>query len=303
MKFASAPARPLIALGVGLAMGATVLGAPTATAAAPPQGAYWHTRVLGTSTHPWRFGTTSDPYSLVQREILESWSLANGRTWTGMRELGTLPKSAADKKAWQRDGSPAKWSQSIDGKTVKLSAKPANGHLAPALPERNEFQLDEQWLTYDEVQRLPADPSRLKDWLTKAAQVSRTPESSMASWLTGTLSGLLHSIPAPQEVRTAAYQALLALPGVRADGNAKDNLGRPGAAVVIHYSIGTGKNVNSVKQRLIVDTARMVLLSQDQTITQRPSAFGGKTPRPETYNKTLIEVGWTNSQPTVPALP
>jgi len=298
MKFANASARSLIALGVGLAMGATVLGAPAATAAVPPQGAYWHTRTLSTSSHPWRFGTTSDPYTLVQREISESWSAPSGRRWNGWRELGTLPKSAADKKAWRRDGSPSTWSRSIDGKRVKLSAEPADGHVGLALPDRPQFMLDDQWLTYDEVQRLPADPSRLKDWLTKAAQVGRVSDSAMAGWLTGTLTQLLHDLPVPQEVRTAAYQALLTLPGVRADGDAKDDLGRTGAVVVIHHAYGTGKKTHSDKRRLIVDTARMVLLSKDQTITD-----GGKASRTQTDHKTMVEVGWTSSQPTVPALP
>ncbi|WP_327588314.1 hypothetical protein OHA25_15785 [Nonomuraea sp. NBC_00507] len=295
MRFATGPARRLIALGVGLAVGATVLSAPAA--AAPPEGAYWHTRALMTSTHPWRFGTKSDQYSLVQQRISESWSAPDGRKWFGYRELGTQPATAADKKAWQRDGSPSKWSESIDGKTVKLSTEPSKGRMVP-VRERNQFLLAGQWLTYDEVQRLPADPNRLKDWLTKAGQVSRLQDISIPGWLTSTLPQLLHALPAPKEVRAAAYQALLTMPGVRADGNAKDNLGRSGAAVVIDRSNGTGEKATSVQLRLIVDTGRMVLLSQDQTVTLNGKAFAQKS-----FNETLVEVGWTNSQPAVPALP
>lgn len=297
MKVGTAPARSLIALGVGLAVGATVLCGPAAAAAAPPEGAYWHTRSLTTSTHPWRFGTKPDPYSLVEQQIMETWSAPDGRNWFGHRELGTLPKSAADKKAWQRDGSPSKWSESIDGKTVKLSTQPSKGRLVP-VRDQNWFLLAGQRLTYDEVQRLPADPNRLKDWLTKAGQVSRVPASSIGGWLTETLPQILHSLPAPKEVRAAAYQALLTVPGVRADGNAKDNLGRSGAAVLIDRTGEKEKNTDSVKKRLIVDTGRMVLLSQDQTVTVSGKALVSKN-----YNETLIEVGWTNSQPAVPALP
>ncbi|MEU3167307.1 hypothetical protein [Streptosporangium sp. NPDC006930] len=296
MTFATARGRRLINLGVALAMGATVLGAPPAAAAAPPEGAYWHTRGLSTSTHPWRFGTKADPYSLTQREISETWSAPDGREWFGYRELGALPKSAADKKAWQRDGSPSTWSESIDGKTVKLSVEPSKGHVGPARKERNQLFFAGQWLTYDEVQRLPADVSRLKDWITRAGVVSR--ETSTAGWLRGNLIELLHALPAPKEVRVAAYQALLTLPGVRADGNAKDDLGRPGTAVVIVSSSGTGKKAYSSTERLIVDTGRMVLLSEDQTGT-----IGGKVDAGLSHRKTMIEVGWTNSPPVVPALP
>ncbi|MDP9848272.1 hypothetical protein [Streptosporangium lutulentum] len=294
MAFATTPTRRLITLGVALAVGATVLGAPAATAATPSEGAYWHTRELTTSIHPWRFGTDSAPYSLVQQEIVEGWDVPDGRSWFGYRELGSLPKSAADKKAWQRDGSPSTWDESIDGKTVKLSTKPSKGIVTPG--RKQPFLLMEQRLTYDEVQRLPADPSRLKDWLTKAAQASR--EVDLVGSLTYTLTQLLYDLPAPKEVRAAAYQALLTLPGVRADGNAKDNLGRSGAAVVIERSSGTGKEAHSVKERLIVDTGRMVLLSHNQTGT-----VGGKASAQLFHDKTLIEVGWTDSRPAVPALP
>ncbi|WP_188196147.1 hypothetical protein [Nonomuraea sp. SYSU D8015] len=79
---------------------------------------------------------------------------------------------------------------------------------------------------------------------------------------------------------------------------AGDDLSRSGAAVVIDRSSGTGKTATSAKLRLIVDTGRMVLLSQDQTVTVNDKALAQKS-----YSKTLVEVGWTNSQPAVPALP
>ncbi|MED7926851.1 hypothetical protein SMD20_21525 [Nonomuraea sp. LP-02] len=296
MKLATAPIRPLISLGVGLAMGATALmGAPGAAAAAPPEGAYWHTRSLMTLTHPWRFGSRSDPYALVQRRVSESWQAPDGRAWFGFRELGTLPKSAADRKAWQRDGSPSKWSESIDGKTVKLSATPAKGSIGP-VRDQNQFFLAGQNLTYDEVQRLPADPGILKDWLRRAGQVGRVPSASLDGWVVGTLPELLHALPVTKEVRTAAYQALLTMPGVRADGVAKDTLGRSGAAVLVDRTFKGGKS--SARTRLIVDTGRMVLLSRDQKALNDGKQVPGKD-----ASETLVEVGWTNTPPAVPALP
>lgn len=292
MKFATTPARrSLIALSVGLA---AFLGTPAAAVAAPPEGAYWHTRALTLTTHPWRFGTKSDPYSLVEQRVDETWTAPDGRTWSGYRELATLPKSAADRKAWQRDGSPAKWSESIDGKTVKLFTHPYHGHVAQ-VRNQTSFQLAGQWLTYDEVQRLPADPNRLKDWLTRAGQVSRIPEQAIGRWLTSTLPEILYTIPAPKEVRAAAYQALLTMPGVHAEGNATDTLGRSGAAVLIRESGGGDETLETM--RLVVDTGRMVLLSESQTMTLNGKLFVPKS------DKTLIEVGWTNSPPTAPALP
>ncbi|MCP2362912.1 hypothetical protein HD597_009932 [Nonomuraea thailandensis] len=290
------PVNKLITLGAGLAVAATALGAPPAAAAAPPEGAYWHTRAVTTIAHPWRFGTKSDPYELLQRRVSELWSAPDGKQWYGFRELGAQPATEADKKAWQRDGSPAKWSRSIDGKVVKLSAEPSRGHVSPVRTERDQFQFAGQWLTYDEVQRLPADPDRLKDWVTKAGQVFGITAESMTHWLSSSLPQLLHALPAPKEVRAGAYQALLTLPGVRAGGDAKDTLGRAGAAVVIESSSGTGKKASTVKQTLIVDTGRMVLLSQGRAVAVGGKAFGAKS-----YNEILVEVGWTNARPAVPA--
>ncbi|MEU6798332.1 hypothetical protein ABZ907_42105 [Nonomuraea wenchangensis] len=297
MKLATAPIRPLVSLGVGLAMGATaLLGAPGAAAAAPPEGAYWHTRSLMTLTHPWRFGSRSDSYALVQRRVSETWQAPDGKTWFGYRELGTLPKSAADRKAWQRDGSPSTWDESIDGKTVKLSATPAKGSVGP-VRDQNQFFLAGQNLTYDEVQRLPADPGTLKDWLRRAGQVGRVPGDALDGWVAGSLPSLLHSLPVTKEVRAAAYQALLTMPDVRADGVAKDTLGRSGAVVLIERK-GGGKSKSSSRTRLIVDTGRMVLLSREQKALDDGKQVPGKD-----SHETLVEVGWTNTPPAVPALP
>ncbi|MGA5757453.1 hypothetical protein [Nonomuraea bangladeshensis] len=296
MKLTTAPIRPLVSLGVGLAMGATaLLGAPGAAAAAPPEGAYWHSRSLTTLTHPWRFGSKSDSYALVQRRVSETWQAPDGKTWYGYRELGALPKSAADRKAWQRDGSPSKWSESIDGKTVKLSATPARGSMGP-VRDQDYFFLGGQHLTYDEVQRLPADPATLKDWLRRAGQVSRVPDYALDGWVAGTLPYLLHSLPATKEVRAAAYQALLTMPGVRADGVAKDTLGRSGTVVLIDRT--DKKTKSSARTRLIVDTGTMLLLSREQK-----ALLDGKQVPGKDYTETLVEVGWTDTPPAIPALP
>ncbi|MGW2146520.1 hypothetical protein ACWCOT_19600 [Nonomuraea bangladeshensis] len=298
MKLATAPIRPLVSLGVGLAMGATaLLGAPGAAAAAPPEGAYWHSRSLTTLTHPWRFGSKSDSYALVQRRVSETWQAPDGKTWYGYRELGALPKSAADRKAWQRDGSPSKWSESIDGKTVKLSATPAKGSMNP-VRDQDYFFLGGQHLTYDEVQRLPADPAALKGWLRRAGQVSRVPDYALDGWVAGTLPYLLHSLPVTKEVRAAVYQALLAMPGVRADGVAKDPLGRSGAVVLIERKGEGKKSKGTSRTRLIVDTGTMLLLSREQKALNDGKQVPGKE-----YTETLVKVGWTNDPPAVPALP
>ncbi|MET8868803.1 hypothetical protein ABZW11_38250 [Nonomuraea sp. NPDC004580] len=278
------------AVAAGLALGAGIMTA--STAAVSPEGAYWHTRVIHASEHPWQFGTKADPYRLTERQIIEDWATRDGRFWTGSRELGARPISAADEQAWQRDGSPGKWSESIDGKTVKLSTQPANGHVTPNRSS-TQFFLAGQRLTYEEVQRLPADAERLKDWLRQAGRVHRVPENGLDSWVTSALPLLLHDLPAPKEVRTAAYETLLTMPGVRAAGQATDALGRTGSAVVY---IRQGDK-NATTQRFIVDTERMMLLSYGYATDNPDRQPAG---RDET---TVVEAGWTDAPPAVPALP
>ncbi|MFC7590844.1 hypothetical protein ACFQYP_49560 [Nonomuraea antimicrobica] len=175
MKFTTTSVRPLLAVGAGLAVaGAALLPslpshaqAPTRSttaSSAPPQGAYWHTRTLLKRTSPRQLGRGANRYWVVEQHLLEGWTTPEGKSWYGSRQPGAYPKSAADRAAWRRDGSPAQWSRTADGQVVKLSTKPTRGHVTPGVGQ-TPFMLGGQKLTYDEVQRLPADPDGLKSWL------------------------------------------------------------------------------------------------------------------------------------------
>ncbi|MEV0145428.1 MULTISPECIES: hypothetical protein [unclassified Nonomuraea] len=308
MKFASAPVRPLIALGAGLAAvgAAALLGLPslakapemrfTAATSAPPGGTYWHTKVLWKETHPRQLGSGKNRYWVVEQLLAEEWSTPDGRSWLGSRNPGTYPKGAADRKAWRRDGSPARWTRAADGQTVSLSTQPDKGHVSPVRGD-NTFSLAGQKLTYDEVQRLPANPDRLKSWLAGAARVSREMNVDMS--VTEALPELLYLLPAPKEVRAAAYQALLTMPSVKSGGKATDGVGRAGAALSIAYP-ATGEKGKAMGLRvdLIVDTGTMLMLSKGQTTLLDDKPFLDKT-----STETVLEAGWTDAGPAVPTLP
>ncbi|SPL88159.1 unnamed protein product [[Actinomadura] parvosata subsp. kistnae] len=302
MKLATAPGRRLIVAGTCLAVAAAALPALPGLAESPvtrlaaastPQGTYWHTRVLSRRDNFRQVGSRANPYWVVQQRLIEQWHTTDGRGWTGYREAGAYPKSAKDRQAWQRDGSPAKWTRDVVGQTVVLSTRPTRGHVTPIRGQNTQFFLLGQYLTYEEVQRLPADPAALKAWLTKAAQVRAGRDTD--SFIAGLLPDLLYRLPAPKQVRAAAYQVLLTLPGVHAEGAARDDLGRNGTALSIDQRQATGPKdeQGKITRRLIVDTAGMVLLSDAQ-----------KAERPGVDNTDLVlHAGWTNAAPAVPALP
>ncbi|MGW4411067.1 hypothetical protein ACWEJ6_44025 [Nonomuraea sp. NPDC004702] len=312
MKLATARVRPLIAVGTGLAaVGvAALLGLPSvaeasqtqlaAAASAPAEGAYWHTRVLTQRTGPRQMGGGANRYWVVEQALTEEWTAPDGKAWLGYRNAGAYPKSAADRKAWRRDGSPSKWTRTADGQVVKLSTEPDKGHVGPVRSKNDKFFLAGQWLTYDEVQRLPADPAGLKSWLSEAARVSRVKQDDVDQFVTGALPEMLHQLPAPKNVRAAAYQVLQTMPAVRSQGQSKDGMGRAGAALSIDHPKVVQKNGLTIKEQtgLIVDTGTMLLLSKTRT-----TAISGKLSLNEATTDTMIETGWTDNPPAVPALP
>ncbi|MFC7590845.1 hypothetical protein ACFQYP_49565 [Nonomuraea antimicrobica] len=131
----------------------------------------------------------------------------------------------------------------------------------------------------------------------------------MDSSVTESLRDLFHRLPAPKEVRAAAYQALLTRPNVRSLGTVKDDAGRTGTAVRIDRPQATGdsaakekgvrpKDDHKVWNVLIIDTGTMLLLSESGTVTIDGKEFPNKT-----YTNLLLQVGWTDAAPAVPALP
>ena len=316
MRFAASPIRPLIAVGVGVGVGVGLiavgvialsgppstpdprLAATTGAVTAPPEGAYWHIRKLSKAPHDLQLGNGSNRYRVEKRGISESWTSTDGRTWSGSRTLGTRPKSAADERAWRRDGSPATWSRTAKGIPVSLSTKPGKGNLVP-MKDPATFRVAGQQLSYEELQRLPADPAGLKNWIEKAARASQADpsEESVNAHVTGTLTTLLHEVPVPKRIRVAAYQALPTVPGVRALGKTEDSQGRTGQGFSINHGESQKNDSIAAWDEVIVNTDTMLLLANSLKVS-----LNGKPFQP-IWTETMLQIGWTDDEPSVPALP
>ncbi|MGV9771610.1 hypothetical protein [Streptosporangium sp. NPDC003464] len=310
----------MTATGIGLAVvGAIALSSPQPVPAlrpaaasqavtAPAEGAYWHTRTLWKGTYSHQLGRGKNRYWVEQQSVAERWTALDGRTWRGFRDLGVRPKSAADERAWRRDGSPTTWTRTANGMTASLSTKPDKGMVildkgakgAPLIG----FDLVDRMLSYEQAQALPTDPAGLKAWIDKA---SRDPNAHVSddfreSYVRGQLVGILSEAPV-KEVRAAAYEALPTMPGVRSLGKVEDPRGRTGQGFLVDVDSGKGSGGSRQKQftvteRLIVDTGTMTPLASDVKTMVDGEPFPAKTSTTIT-----LQAGWTDGEPAVPALP
>ncbi|MEU4833491.1 hypothetical protein [Streptosporangium sp. NPDC023615] len=314
-KAATSPVRLLVALGVALA--AVYALAPPVPASAPelrpaaasravadpPGGAYWHTRALWAAVHPRLMGSGSNRYHVEVRHVSEGWITPGGKEWSGHRSLGARPKSAADRRAWRRDGSPTTWRRTADGRIGRLSSLPDKGSVGPTKGGPDVFFLADQQLSYEELQRLPADPAGLRAWIEKAVRTPRAdptanvPEEAVDEYVRGTLV-TLYQLPVPRNVRVAAYRALPAMPGVHVRGKAKDALGRTGERLSFDHTRARGHKDTALRSEVIVDTGAMLLMAHGVRTT-----VGGKPFPNKTWTETMLHVGWTDRAPSVPALP
>lgn len=257
-----------------------LLAAAESAARAPAEtGTYWHVKRLVTTQFRVPAG-----YQVTNRQVYEAWYGA--QSWSGHRNLGTKPSTPADEEAWRRDGSPTEWGPTI------LSG----GGTEPTLHKTLTTYLGESEVTPDELRTLPADPARLKEWLTRRiwAQGGIGTEQNASSQLFWTLGELLAETPAEPGVRAAAFRLLADTPGVRAAGPVEDERGRAGTAIAYESE--------GVRGEIVIDEASMRILSHGRSYPETSP----NTPKraPITTQKTLVLTAeWSNEEPAPPTGP
>jgi hypothetical protein len=126
------------------------------------------------------------------------------------------------------------------------------------------------WLppTYQDLVRLPTDPTRLAAALT--ARVRANPQLASASRarltmeLFGTISYLLEHYPLPPQLRAALYRVLTRLDGVELIGNVTDLAGRRAVSVAIDV---VGRPLHE-RDELLLDPATGRLLGARSVLTR-----------------------------------
>jgi hypothetical protein len=273
--------------------------ADRATTAPTAQGAYWRVRYL--EALPFKVGPRGRQYTIEELRINETWTDRQGRSWTGDRVAGARPKTPADAAAWKRDGSPTKWDMgpgdTVGGGHVFRYATPQPGRLVKKDPPYG-FMVAERWMTFRQLQALPTNPQALRAKLTPGdrprADGEKVPADAQDGWTAGALGALLAEVPAPPQVRGAAYRALAAMPTARNLGRVKDAQGRTGIGIVITDSSGGGTTTT----RLIIDPNTSLVLSSGVAAGRAGVA------KPDKERDTVyLEVGWTDAEPGIPELP
>ena len=270
-----------------------------------PKAAYWRVETTYTTTQP---RTVGSGYHLTQRSVSTEWLSPEGRSWSGLRELGAKPATKKDEAAWRADGSPTTWDYRTEGMKIRLAAQPGKGSVQATKGRPDGFRLGARYVTYQQLQALPAEAEALRKqltaevstWIDEAAEEAKTtaPKATKNDWLVNLdryvaqrAAELLYVNPVPDKVRAAAYQVLKTTKGVSDLGRSKDPLGRSGQKLALPISSRKG---SVLKQQLLVDTTAMTLLAEYTDLDN-----GGKTMLGKSGVKTF-KAGWTDDKPAVP---
>ncbi len=227
-----------------------LLTAAAHVASGPVSGRYWRVREISGITFP--AGTKADPYDISLATSFDQWnpSSAGSREWAISQQLGARPATPADAAAWRAAGSPTRWHSgqpayrsdaSLAGypldwygalaATTAASARGATWQVSDGTVGYVEG--DEAGLNAAQFRQMPARPALVEARLRRYARLTwcaSHPSSGCATvdqivWAEAL--ALLQD-PVSAQVRSATFQVMAALPGVRLLGEMTDPLGRRG---------------------------------------------------------------------------
>ena len=268
-----------------------LLAAATSAANTPADGAYW---VRNSVTGKQRV-EPGGKYTLEMTTVLETWvSQVPGKpTWFINQNLGIKPATPQDEEAWRAAGSPHSWTypgttvtkrgKSVKTRSVTLQSKPGEPVTTRVDGEETDSSVGKP-MTRAALSELPTAPDGLRDYLKTVIAKQWGAEYAhvdVNAELYQTGMHIIMDLPAPPDVRAAAFRMLASLPGVKAEGEVTDPLGRTGQAVSLPHSNGEG--------RLIMNTA-----------TGEPLAFV-TTIKDTRFFVAIKKAGWTDDKPDLSA--
>ncbi|GAA3711262.1 hypothetical protein GCM10022224_090970 [Nonomuraea antimicrobica] len=264
-------------------------------------GAYWHSASARRTLYVAKHGG----YVVEQRSRTETWTprALKGEQWFRSQTLGARPATEADRKAWERAGSPPEIKVAIPGNKMKLSvalptaARPARTERSP-VANGQVFWLGRN-VTMKDLRGLPSDPDKLKKWLAKSYDGHDTESDSVPmaqdTWLFRVSVGLITDMPVTPAVRGAAFRMLADLDDVEVIENVTDAQGRHGTAVAVEER---SKEFGVLQSRLVFDESSSRALAIESVVVRPGTTQIGLEPGTVWNSTALIESGWTNSKPS-----
>ncbi|GAA4199677.1 hypothetical protein GCM10022252_51820 [Streptosporangium oxazolinicum] len=293
-----------------------LLAAAAATEQARADGDYWRIATVNramlidpTRSYVLEKGRSGEQW-LAKRPDLRSWRIG--------QDLGVKPATPQDEAAWRAAGAPSSWRYPKDWRDPKNRweqqfAVPF-GPLEAAAGERTAERL--HWkdtagdltvepITWKEVRAIPSEPEKLRTYLeeriirrlTADPDVAVDVEKVTVQHLRSACMRIISSLPVSPEARASAYRILASLPGIRAEGEVTDPLGRRGQA--LGYQLIDDEEPGLFTEiRFVVDPGTGLPLAEVWTIVGK-LANGRQV---EIRHSTSYQaIGWTDERPKLPA--
>lgn len=210
-------------------------------------------------------------FLLYSTETIDTWVAPDGSGRQRIVVAAPHLLYPADQSAWEAAGSPNYEVQSAGVFDTKFPSTTRIG--GPLIEEVN----GENYLAYPDDSKIPTDPSALKQYLNRY-------DHNSGPATTFIIAGDLLQEGASPALRSALFQVVEQLPGVKVLGPTKDEAGRPGLGIAL--DVGTGD-----RSVLVFNTKTSAVLGLKSLVGPSASVYG--VPVPE---GTLA--GFTNFGPT-----
>jgi hypothetical protein len=262
-----------------------LLAAAERAARANPTGRYWHAQ--GTIEQLLHRHHDGNSYTLRIGVPTETWKPRDPREGYGSTNLNMgsavkiEPLTGADAAAYRRDGSP------------QQNENPAAGLQIPDPPDGPQLAGDR--IYEGDVERLPADPSRMRTamlgWMRAHGGVPAHPDA----WLFREAAKLLQPDEiVPQPTRITLYRMLAGLPGVRALDTVRDPLGRPATGVAM---TDRSRKLGTLDWRLLISPTSDLVMATQAVVVRAGHANSYAAPGAVQYQNLTKTAEWTDSKP------
>lgn len=255
-------------------------------------GRYWHTRGVNSgslSSDRRSHGVCRDETWVARSSGDPSWWIVNSWTRVDAVKGAPAPKEG-EFSSEQAHFTCARGNRALSDETGKT---PHVGRLNDfAEPGSSWPNVNGKAVSVAEIEQLPTEPEALKEVLIQWQGSGGMSDKRRNEILFGQAAELLLELPAPSGVRAALFRLMADLPEVRSLGGVRDPLGRDAVGVALRScepGYGTESQVLFDK-----DTGR--LLSVGESVGEQ----GCADLRPAGWSA-VLESGWTNGSPKVPA--